>query len=474
MDKLNTEIFSRFKSSPIWDKLELEKTGILCAWSTGYDSSALLDLLHSLSAERKFNLVAAHFNHQLRDGESDADEDFAVSTAADMGLKLVTGHGNVREEMDKTGASMEMAARSLRYNFLETTARSENCSIIATGHNINDRTEMLIMRLLRGSGGRGLGALKQVTEKGGFTHIKPLLEFTRDEILAHLAKRGISAREDSSNKSLTTDRNIIRNSILPAFVKLAEENGFSSVEESIARSAELLTKDDDFLTLVAKEGMDAIVRFEDHSMTFMSEIVDIYDSSILGRVILIAMEKFDPEARLERIHIEHIENLMRGTIDKKMNIPGGYFAEQRNGSVIVGIEDEIDVIEKITVDVNLGTVKVNFGQNRIIFSVLEKSEGGTIGEANSAYLDYKTIGWKLIVRTYETGDRIDPLGMEGHTRKLSDIFTDNKISRRNRIQIPIILSAKLEKLVAIPTLGLISEHCKITDESDTILKISVD
>ena len=155
---------------------------VLVALSGGPDSVALLHVLQTL--ERRGDLVvagAAHFNHQLRGAEADADELFCRELAASLNLPIVVGRGDVRGMAGESGRSIEDAARTARYGFLNDAAASLDAGAIAVGHSLEDQAETFLLRLIRGAGPAGLAGVRP---RAGIV-IRPLLEIPRAELRAY-------------------------------------------------------------------------------------------------------------------------------------------------------------------------------------------------------------------------------------------------------------------------------------------------
>jgi tRNA(Ile)-lysidine synthase len=177
------------------------------AVSGGADS---VFLLHALKEAGKA-VAVLHVNHQLRGVESDLDEAFVRSLAAEMGLDfhLLT--------QPVTEGNMEQQARRARYTFFAECIAASLCDSVATGHTMDDQAETVLGRFLRGAGTAGLGGIRPVTEA---RIIRPLLGFRRDEIRKSLRERGIAWREDQSNANTDFLRNRLRLEIIPALTEL--------------------------------------------------------------------------------------------------------------------------------------------------------------------------------------------------------------------------------------------------------------
>lgn len=172
------------------------------AVSGGVDSVVLLHLLHDI---RGLTLTVAHFDHGIRP-DSAADREFVAGLATQHGLPFVTAEGKLG-----TVAS-EAAARTARYAFLEQVQKEYGATGIITAHHQNDLLETAIINMVRGTGRRGLTSLASTSLR-----MRPLLPFSKSQILAYAVAHGLEWREDSTNADATYLRNYIRLQVLPKF-----------------------------------------------------------------------------------------------------------------------------------------------------------------------------------------------------------------------------------------------------------------
>lgn len=214
----------------------------IVAVSGGRDSVALLDLLLRAGFQ---NLAVAHFHHGLRGATAEADADFARAIAARRGLSFRLGRGDTRARARKMGESLEEAARALRRAFLARAARKHGASAVFLGHHAGDAAETLLFHLARGSGPRGMSALRTraALDGTGIALLRPMLGFTPDEIARYADARRLEFRTDETNASRTHTRNRLRRDVLPA---LAEAVGFDPVPP-MARAAAILADEDAWL-----------------------------------------------------------------------------------------------------------------------------------------------------------------------------------------------------------------------------------
>jgi len=204
---------------------------VVVAVSGGPDSLALLSILREILPAVPLHLTVAHFDHGWRP-ESHEERDFVASMAATWGYDFRTGRA--RDETKHT----ESAARTVRYAFLRQTAADTGSTAIALGHTQDDQVETLLLHLLRGSGSRGLGAMRR--RDGDLA--RPLLDISRREIEAYLMRVHLTPRRDPSNDDPRFTRNRLRQQVLPAI------DAFDpAARELLAHTADILGEEDRFL-----------------------------------------------------------------------------------------------------------------------------------------------------------------------------------------------------------------------------------
>ena len=217
MDDLSARVLQFIRDNRLFTGGE----GVVVGLSGGPDSVALVLILQELASRGALPLrmLLAHLNHCLRGGESDGDEAFCLRLAAEQGLSIETARMEV-SQAGRRGESLEQAARRVRHEFLAQVARRKGLTAIALGHQANDVAETVLMRLLRGCGLRGLGALRPVRPAApagsGVSVVRPLLEVRRAEVLEFLARHGQQYRLDRSNLDTRILRSRIRHEVIPA------------------------------------------------------------------------------------------------------------------------------------------------------------------------------------------------------------------------------------------------------------------
>lgn len=384
---------------------------VLCAVSGGADSMCLLHLLKSMEEELGVRVFAAHFEHGLRGEESLRDMAFVEAWCRENEIPCAAERGDTRAYAKERGLCLEEAARELRYAFLERTADSFGCGLIATAHTADDNAETLLLNLIRGSGSRGLSGIPP--RRGRI--VRPLLDTSRAEVEAYLSEHGVPHAEDSSNADPAFSRNFLRREIMP---RLREMNG--ALNETLGRTAELLRRDEDFLRALADEWLDE--NLEGNSLPL--DALRALHPALAAR----AVKKLCPKS-LSAAQTEAVLRFAGGTERGYLDLPGIRLRREQ-GRLFFGGEEE----------------SVSFPPRRLVpggvtelpeLGLRVRTEKTTAGadEINSQFktfcFSYERIKGELAVTARRPGDRMHPLG-RGVGKSLKALFLEAGMSRAER------------------------------------------
>lgn len=224
-------------------------TRAVVAVSGGVDSMTLLALLgRDRLVGEGVEIVAAHFDHGTRGGESAEDGRFVAAVAERWGVAARRGRGDAPAHAAATGRGPQAAARELRYAFLRDVAVETGAAAVVTAHQRDDRVETVLLRITRGTSVDGLGALRPIEAWAGLAVLRPLLPFSRAAIAAWAEATGVPFRDDPSNRARRYPRTRLRTEILP---RLREIN--ARVDGAIVRLAAHAAADAAYLGERARE-----------------------------------------------------------------------------------------------------------------------------------------------------------------------------------------------------------------------------
>lgn len=378
-------------------RYEMVKPGerVVCAVSGGADSIALLFALYLLAPKLSITLEAAHFNHCLRGEESNADAEFVKQFCEGYQIPLHMGQGAV--VAGKKG--LEAAARAARYEFLEQLPGK-----IATAHTADDNAETLMMHMIRGTGLKGLGGIAPIRGK----LIRPMLEVTRQEVLAFLDEYHLPWREDSTNQMDLFLRNRIRHSVMPL---LRAEN--PNIAQNLTRMALQLREDEEALAVQAENQAAVVSQLRRLAPAVRSRWI---------RNFLQANGIPEPE----NDHVKLVERLIFSEKPSaSADLPGGVrvcrcYDLLQVPPVLQPQRDE---------DIHL-PVRLELAADRAIL-VLRQADNTPLSSDGVLLRSYG----QLHIRTRKSGDKIR---LPGGTKSLKKLFIDCKIPAEERNAIPVL------------------------------------
>jgi tRNA(Ile)-lysidine synthase len=404
---------------------------VAVALSGGPDSVALLYLLREL--EDRGDLVvagAAHFNHQLRGPASDDDEAFCRQLASDLRLPIEVGAGDVRAWARAERRSIEDAARRMRYHFLADATHRLAADAVAIGHSRDDQAETFLLRLLRGAGTRGLGSIRP---KAGIV-IRPLIDVARAELRQFAADRGLIFRDDATNADVSIPRNRIRHELLP-YLEREFTPGIAAV---LAREAVLAQEDEERLQGEAIESAASIVITATGSSTINTRELASLHPAVASRVARSALQQLAGDRFIGFEHIQRFLAFARdGGEGRSLSLPGQQ-AVHKGSLLLLRREPDrqraVSNLQRLLLPVP-GEVVLN--RPRIALSAAWTDGALPILADHSAMVKGVTGG--LSVRFRTPGDRFEPPGLGGRSKKLQDYLVDRKVARAERDSLPLIV-----------------------------------
>jgi tRNA(Ile)-lysidine synthase len=298
---------------------------VLVGLSGGSDSVGLLLLLRDLAEHGGFQLAgAAHFNHGARPAAV-RDEAFCRDLTAILGVPFVRDAADVQQIADSEGTSFEECARRLRYAFLQNAARNLGADQVAVGHTRDDQAETFLLKLARGAGATGLGAV--YPRRNGV--VRPLLDVSREEVQSWLRDRGQAWVEDETNADLRNPRNRIRHRVLP---ELDAAYG-GPTRAQLARAAELAREDGRWLDAQAAARLDGLARKGPDCLEFDIAALLVEPAPLRRRLLLQAMRSLADGREIGLEHVESALDVLRG--DRRgADVPGCRWELRRQDLVL--------------------------------------------------------------------------------------------------------------------------------------------
>jgi tRNA(Ile)-lysidine synthase len=396
-------------------KLLNEHDRLLLGVSGGVDSMVLLHLFQQLP----YSIAVAHVNFGLRGVESDEDEEFVVEYCQKHNIKAFTYNVDTLAYVNSSKVSIQMAARTLRYNWFEKLKIEHQFKHLLTAHHSDDSVETIFINILRGT---GISGLKGITSNENA--IRPLLSFTRAEIIDYANSVNLVWREDSSNAKEDYLRNKLRHSILPMFDSINDtwRQKLVQLSDDISVSENVLT--DYYNQHLPKFYSDARIQ--------LAKLNDLDFSEWMLRRLLIS---------LGFTHQTISDIILNLEIQKGKMYESSTFILQKE-------EDAFRVIAKDENQIEEYSAVIIEEQNQIEFSnsifdmgnILVSEFNGKYREKES-FLDYNKLDFPLLIRKWQAGDWFVPFGMKGR-KKLSDYFVDEKFTIQEKENTFVIVSGE--------------------------------
>ena len=429
-----------------------DSSAYLIALSGGADSRLLLELSVRALLEREpreavgKRILAAHLHHGIRGEDADRDEAFCRNLCDRLGVPLEVERANVPALAAESGESLETVARRVRYDFFLRIMQTHGIPVLLTAHHADDNLETVLDRLLRGSGTRGMGGipLSRVigfAEDGSeLTVIRPLLDWTKRDILAVCDEWGLDYVTDSTNLETTYTRNKLRHTVIPALEAMAGE---SIPQRTVLRMARAAREDEACLADLAREQVRNHLSPTGDGL--LLKALQTPHPAISKRMMAILYERVTAESdphdgsgTLAAAHLEALCELARkGVPESSVSLPRGMEARVRGGWLYIRLSEAFRDFAPPgePIPVVHGNTEWGYGV-RILLETAPEPLSPLDGETVWASAIFPPdLPLPLTARARGPGDTILSHGM---TKKLKKLLCDTDIPPHLRDRIPLI------------------------------------
>ena len=420
---------------------------VLLAVSGGMDSVTMCELFYMAG----YRFAIAHCNFRLRAEASDGDEVFVKQLAKRYGVPIHSVAFDTTEYAEENKLSIEEAARNLRYDFFDKLIEQYEYSCVATAHHRDDAIETFMLNLMRGTGIVGLHGILQ---KNGRI-IRPLLCFSRDEITDFIEANNLQYRTDATNATLDYKRNKVRHLLVPLFRELAPAFD-KTMQNNMKHIADV--------EMIYRQDVDTKRNkfIQPHQNGYK---ISMKDLETLNPLRTYLYEFLSPFGFGETV-IQDIIKVWNTISGKRFLTKDYYLIKDRDYLFVYPYEDDSEdakyIIREndICMDVPI-SLEIHSMENNV-------SVQYDFNKYN-AYFDKDKLTFPLCLRRWKNGDKFQPFGMKGK-RKISDLFTDQKLSLHDKKNVWLLCNADDEILWVM---GLrTDDRFKITSQTRNILNIT--
>ena len=452
--------YDRFSAFLAHHQLINNNSTVIAGVSGGVDSMVMLYCLTKYREEESINLIAAHLNHQIRGKAAEADETTVRNFCMKNNCDFVTKSVNVPTLAADQGISLEMAGRAARYRFFSEIAEKYPNSLIATAHTADDQVETILFRIFKGTGIRGLQGIP--VRRNNI--IRPLLFANKSDLYTCARENDIPFNEDHTNTDDTIPRNYIRQALIPSIKSTINP----SLERSVLHLSEIFS---DITNITEKTTAEAlkqcVLRQTSAEIALDISRLKKYFNVIKYEVIRDSVNNLHPDSA--EINFSIMERLVRlmnsGQTGRRQRISDDVTAlVNRNELIIQKSESHPWAGFNIQPGKTYSNEVFDF-QSEILNKIDFKPDRN---DKNTEYVDLNKLhNQTLSLRPWQTGDRMIPLG-GSQSKKISDIFIDQKVPLHEKGRIPILLSG--DSIVWVCGYKL-SDTFKIDSKTNHILKL---
>lgn len=416
---------------------------VIVACSGGADSMALADLLLRFD----YDIHLAHANFQLRGEDSEADEALVREFAEERGVSVRIRRFHAEETARERGNGLQEAARTLRYEWFEELAAEIGADCIATAHHRDDQIETYLWHMLRGSSWSGFTGID--SQNGNV--VRPLLFASKADLLDHCRIHDVPYREDASNSDPKYSRNRIRHELIPLLQSIRP--GF---EKNILRQMEAFEEIDFVLTEFLSSLTPQMIELRSDGLAIDTN--ELRHLPFQRLVLLRVARDYGFPAR----RVNEIVDLIDAPPGKVLYSKSHRIIRERNLLLITPKADlppEPVLIFEETEEVH--------SPAHLLVRRMNADEVTIDDDPEVACFDLDQLEFPLMVRLWQHGDRMRPIGLKG-SQKLSDIYTQAKLGTLDKEQATVVTSG--EKIIWAVGLKM-ADFAKVTDQTRRILEL---
>ena len=422
----------------------LNKGKLIIAISGGIDSVVLAYLCKSLN----LNFSLAHCNFNLREEESNKDEDFVLELAEELDVEIFIQNFDTEAYAKEHKRSIQMAARELRYDWFKELAVQLKFDYILTAHHADDNLETFLINFTRGTGLNGLTGIPILNDNIA----RPLLPFSREQIEEFAKENQITWREDSSNSSRKYLRNKLRHEVVPILKEINPQllDSFQNTLENLNDTADIV---EESINAVAKR---AIVNIDDNGITYkISEFKKVNNSKAY------LFEMFKAYGFTEW---NDVVGLLDAQSGKQVWSATHRLIKHREYLILTDLQHSDQNEKSILINEDSESIKTSFGQMyfKKVDVIHEKDH-------HILYVDKDKLKFPLQLRLWKEGDYFFPLGMKGK-KKLSKYLKDEKLSLVEKENTWLLMSNN----EVVWVVGKRADHrYRVTEKTKEILRIEL-
>jgi len=425
-----------------------KKSRLLLAVSGGIDSVVLLHLLHV----HDYEVEVAHCNFCLRGADADGDAHFVQALAESYGYTCHQQRFDTQKFAQERGISTQMAARELRYKWLFSLLEQQQCDYLLTAHHADDQLETVLLNWVRGTGLTGLSGIKP--KKGKL--VRPLLFAAKSEIEEYARQNALKWREDASNQSDRYRRNALRHHVMPK-LKALNPNLLQTAAETI----EQLQQTEKLVAHSLQQQAQAITKHQvEEGFTIDANLLQQQPAPLL--LLHFLLKPLGASFR----QVKAIHKMLEQQPGSTFSLPEHQVWADRLQLIVIPKEDGSPKATSVKLEAAPG--QTTFLKGIFQLEMLTRAQFKGFGkDRQAACFDADRLQFPIHIRTWQEGDRMRPLGMQGH-KKVSDLLIDAKVPLPQKGKIPVLETAgRIIWVVGIRQ----SEYGKVTEATERICRI---